>query len=332
MSVIHLLPPPDVMTSRCAIALAGYLIHMIFFGMKQRQNMSDAIKPAHWMHHFVTAYEKKLNRSRRKDGDRLFRGALVTLPLLFAAFWIGQRLGGIHAWFEHGWLLEAAVLGLIIPWRNAFDTSWRLTSYSHDMSLYECRQLLAKLVPYDTSHLDMHGVIRQCMERLSQAFADNLVGILFWYLLLGMPGALLYYVASFLMLRIGHNHTHYSAFGMPVTAMFTALSIPVMPIASLMLAVASLFTPATHPGKAMQAWTEHFTRDWWWWPVAVMAGATHTQLGGKHRMGDQVLELPWLGSGSAKPIDADLRGAMRVIYVASMLMCGVIGLIYVRLS
>jgi cobalamin biosynthesis protein CobD/CbiB len=328
----YLIPSAETISNRCAIALAGYLFHMLFCGMKQRQNMADAIKPAVWVNHFIAAYEKKLNRARRGYGDRLFRGMLVTMPLLFAAFWIGQRLGGMHAWFAHGWLLEAAVLGLIIPWRLAFDTAWRLTTYSHDMSLYECRQLLAKAVQYDTSGLDMHGVLRQSMERLAQGFADSLVGILLWYLLLGMPGATLYYMASFLMQRLGHSHAHYSAFSLPTVGVFTALSLPVMPLAALLIAVGSIFTPATHPGKAMSALGKYASHDWWWWPVTVMAGATDSQLGGKHRVGEHALEMEWMGPGSPKLIDADLRNALRIIYVASMVVCGIIGLIYIQIG
>jgi adenosylcobinamide-phosphate synthase len=117
-------------------------------------------------------------------------GAMVVGVVTVA---IQQELLSWHA------LAAALALGLLLKpllaWRMLRDEVQAVES-ALQTSLASGRAQLARLVSRDVSALDEHQVRESAIESLAENLNDSLVAPLFWFALLGLPGAALYRYAN----------------------------------------------------------------------------------------------------------------------------------------
>lgn len=163
--------------------------------------------PAHWHpvvwvgHYLAWAGARIAPR-----GAQAGQGADISRFVLGALAWSLGAVGvGFLAFFVQQWLLSwhalAAVvlLGLLLKpllaWRMLRDEV-RAVETALQTSLESGRAQLARLVSRDVSALDEHQVRESAIESLAENLNDSLVAPLFWFALLGLPGAALYRYAN----------------------------------------------------------------------------------------------------------------------------------------
>ena len=102
---------------------------------------------------------------------------------------LGRKL---RAW-PYGWLVEAAVLSLMLAWRGLMRAGGAVAQELEDGDLRAARcQLGRHLVSRDVSQLDEGLVAAAAIESLAENSSDSVVAPLFWYGLGGLPAALAY--------------------------------------------------------------------------------------------------------------------------------------------
>ena len=117
-------------------------------------------------------------------------GAMVVLAL---AVHVQQWL---LSWYAlAGVLLLGLLLKPLLAWRMLRDEVRGVES-ALSTSLDSGRVQLARLVSRDVSALDEHQVRESAIESLAENLNDSLVAPLFWFALLGLPGAALYRYAN----------------------------------------------------------------------------------------------------------------------------------------
>ena len=79
--------------------------------------------------------------------------------------------------------------------------------------LEESRRRVGFLVGRDTVDLDVQGVSRATVEAVAESATDGFVAPLFWAVVGGVPGALLYRCANTLDSMVGHRNERYELFG-----------------------------------------------------------------------------------------------------------------------
>ena len=137
-------------------------------------------------------------------GALLSMAVALTLDIMLVA-WLGQ------AWAGHEGAapqvsdvvlavgLRAVLLGgLLKPlmsWRMLRD---EVAAVEHALaqSLQAGQQRLARLVSRDVTQLDAPQVRESAIETLAENLNDSVVAPLFWFVLLGLPGAALYRFAN----------------------------------------------------------------------------------------------------------------------------------------
>ncbi len=103
--------------------------------------------------------------------------------------WLGRKL---RAW-PYGWLVEAAVLSLVLAWRGLMRAGGAVAQELEDGDLRAARRQLGRhLVSRDVSRLDEGLVAAAAIESLAENTSDSVVAPLFWYGLGGLPAALVY--------------------------------------------------------------------------------------------------------------------------------------------
>jgi adenosylcobinamide-phosphate synthase len=186
---------------------------------------------------------------------------------------------------------------------------------------------VAPLTRRHLDSLDLHGVVRVAIEAGARLLDQRVVAPLFWYALLGLPGAFVWTAADALDEAIGHPDPRHAQFGAAAAHLDDALNFLPARLSAALLTLAALFVPGA---AARRAWATvrtgarlHPSRNGGW-PVAAVAGALDLSLAGPRRQGDTVAREPWIGAGRARAMPTDLRRARVLIAVAGLLAAGLV--------
>lgn len=77
----------------------------------------------------------------------------------------------------------------------------------------KARHALSMIVGRDTEQLDEQEISRATLESASESLSDGVIAPLFWAILLGAPGALLYRTVNTLDSMVGYKNERYRTFG-----------------------------------------------------------------------------------------------------------------------
>lgn len=323
-----------ILEDRLMVLLMAVVLNGVLLTRRAYIDFPPALVPGHWLTRYFQAAERKLNRQNRSPNARFIRGLVVMLPPLLIAWAAGGRLAEWSAMFKYSWLISVAALAAMLHTRVYVDTASRLLNWNHDMSLHESRKDLDLISPYDHHVLDLHGLFRQALECLGTAFGERLAGIGLWFLLGGLPMAMIYYALLRAFRAIGLPTPEMQAFGTVARTFYYLMAAWPAWFGSLLLSLSALFAPATRIGKSLAA----FVTGVWRFPPSQLAGfiyaeALGLQLGGKKRLPNgQTTTGAWVGSGDPKVSESQLRYGLRMFQAAWLLFVGVLGVGYLYME
>jgi len=175
--------------------------------------------------------------------------------------------------------------------------------------LDEARQRVGWIVSRETAQLDASGVAKAGVESVLENGNDAIFGTLFWFALLGGPGALLFRLANTLDAMWGYRTERFNLFGRFAARLDDALNWLPARLTALTYALLG------HTRVALACWRTQ--APGWDSPNAgpVMsagAGSLGVQLGGAAIYHGEVEIRPPLGNGP-EPVAADLGRAIALI-------------------
>jgi len=157
------------------------------------------------------------------------------------------------------------------------------------------------------------------VERL----AEGLFGLVFWYLLLGLPAVILYRVVGAITDVIGRNSSQHLDFGFVARRLDDILCLPAALIAGPVYSVAAIFVPRANPFKAFAGWL----RDLGARSIrgdlrgeGAIAGAFGIALGGSQEFGEETVSRNWVGEGRARVMRADAHRTSWLLGLSVLLM------------
>ncbi len=274
---------------------------------------------------------RKLNRTHRSAATRRMRGVVVALVALILAIAAGLGISSLRALGPWYGLPEIILLALLLQLRPPLEHAGQVVRALRDGKEQEAASVYGVSMRRDSEATDKHGVIRSMIEHLALHFSDRLTGLVFWYILLGLPGAFCAAVLSSLAAYAARRGEAFRPFGMAATRLDALAQLIPSRLGGLLLVLAAAFVPAgkpLHAMKALAASSGGFIPAKDGPPLAAAAGALGVTLGGPRRLGGLGIREPWLEYGSLKPSLADLRRA-RWLYGAS---CGLLILIVAAMS
>ena len=131
------------------------------------------------------------------DVPRLLAGALAWWGGAVVVFMLALLLQWLVA--QAPWWLAVLLTGLLLKpllaWRMLRDEVVAVEAALAE-SVEAGRARLAMLVSRDVAQLDAEGVRESAIESLAENFNDSVVAPVFWFVLLGLPGAALYRFAN----------------------------------------------------------------------------------------------------------------------------------------
>ncbi|MGL4318622.1 MAG: adenosylcobinamide-phosphate synthase CbiB [Pseudomonas sp.] len=248
---------------------------------------------------------------------------------------IEQRLNsGGHGWRSHGvtgwclavlppvalvWLLaQSAVLGWLVQIAALYFALGLKSLGQHALpvaqalrlgDLSEARKRVGYMVSRRTAELDSTGVARAGTESVLENGSDAVFAALFWFLVAGAPGVVLYRLSNTLDAMWGYRNERFERFGWAAAKIDDGLNyIPAR-------LVALTYALLGHTRLALRCWRRQAPQ--WDSPnagpvMAAGAGALGVSLGGAAVYHGELHERPQLGEGAA-PQARDIERALNLV-------------------
>ncbi len=277
--------------------------------------------PVRIIGNMVGFLDRKLNREHRKEADRAIRGALVVVFVIVPAFAVGWAVAWLSLNHPWGWILEFLGLVTLLSARQIYNHV-SVVGKALLEGVEQGRDAVRHIVSRDPASLDGPGVARSAIESLAENFSDGVVAPVFWYVLFGFPGLLVYMAVNTMDSMIGHRTPQYRAFGMTAARLDDVLNLIPARLAGLFIVFASLFVPTANPKKSLKIMLRdsHKHRSFnAGWPEGAMAGALGLTLAGPRHYPGSTVNDPWIGDGRAQATTRDISRGLYLYVVACLI-------------
>ncbi|SFD97660.1 adenosylcobinamide-phosphate synthase CbiB [Massilia yuzhufengensis] len=263
----------------------------------------------------ATRIELALNRG----GRRWVRGALAwtlaVLPLAALSWWAAEHAGlWLHA------VLLVACIGL----RSLRDHAMPIVDALRAGDLATARTRTSWIVSRDTQDALEPDLAKAGAESLLENGNDAVFGTLFWFMVAGGAGAVLFRLANTLDAMWGYRNERFMLFGRTAARIDDVLNY----VPARLTALSYVLLAGTARGRAWRCWRTQAPT--WSSPnagpvMASGAGALGVSLGGAAVYEGQVEQRPPLGTGPAATA-ADIVRAWRLVldttFLWLVLACG----------
>ena len=245
--------------------------------------------------------ESRLNIGSGSRLLGLLAWSLAVLPAVVLAGWLCT--------LPLGWLLHPLLLCFALGGRALEEHGMRVADDLAAGNLAAAREHVGWMVSRDTSALDETGVSKAAVESLLENGNDAVFGALFWFFLLGGPGALLFRLANTLDAMWGYRNERFLCFGAAAARLDDALNYLPARLTALSYALFG------NTRRALVYW--HTQAPQWDSPnagpvMAAGAGSLQVALGGPAVYHGHLEVRPVLGEGRA-PQASDIQRALTLV-------------------
>jgi adenosylcobinamide-phosphate synthase len=217
---------------------------------------------------------------------------------------------------------EGLMLGSLFSIRGTLRAAREIERALAHGLIMEARRLLGRdLVSRPTAELDSSRIRSAVIESVAENTTDSVVAPLFWYLLFGLPGAVIYRFVNTADAMIGYRTPPYEALGKVAARTDDLLNWVPARLAALLIVLSAFGSGANGPGAFRimcrdRARTESLNAGW---TMSAMAGALAIRL---EKPGCYVL-----GSG-ALPVDGTVVSRSLRLAATSMIFAAAAGLAF----
>ena len=139
--------------------------------------------------------------------------SLIVLVVCYEAAWCILRLLGLIPLPHVGMALEALLLAFMISPKSLAAAGMEIRALLKAGDLPEARRKVGWIVGRDTEKLSVPEVSRAAIETVAENTVDGVLAPLFFYLIGGLPLAVLYRAANTMDSMLGYKNAKYLYFG-----------------------------------------------------------------------------------------------------------------------
>lgn len=134
--------------------------------------------------------------------------ATISLGVVVAVLAAASAISLYLAWLVHAFLLYS-----LLALGDLLHHVWRIERAVRDNDLPRARAGVSAIVGRDTANMDAAACRRAAVESLSESLTDGFVSPVFWYVLAGLPGIVVFKVVSTMDSMVGYKTPRYLQFG-----------------------------------------------------------------------------------------------------------------------
>jgi len=241
-----------------------------------------------------------MDRRYNTGGQRKRSGILAMFALCAGA----EIVGVIGMNLPDFGLIQTLLAAMLLA-QNSLTQHVSAVANALRLSTADGRLAVAKIVGRDTQGMDDAAVARSAIESAAENLSDGVVAPAFWFLLLGLPGLLIYKITNTADSMIGYKTPRYADFGWAAARLDDVLNWIPARLTALLIA-------ATHGSLAkwrtiLRDAPLHRSPNAGW-PEAAMATTLNIALSGPRSYDGQMREFPYVypeGRHDLTPDDID---------------------------
>ena len=298
------------------------------------QSLQRAIgHPVEWIGKIIAYLDEGLNDPDAEDSDQRNQGIFAVVALCIAvgvpAFLIEKLLLSFH----YGWIVNILLATAFIAQKSLRD---HVTAVARTLpqSILSARKEVAKIVGRDPSTLDESGIAKAALESLAENTADGITAPVFWFVVAGLPGIVIYKAINTADSMIGHKSEKYLNFGWAAAKLDDLVNLPASRLTGLMFTAAAWFKSKARAQSALNAmWRDagkHQSPNAGW-PEAAMAGALDLKFGGPRQYDGEMVQLPYMGDGRSQMNASDIEKGLELYDRALFILMAVVALLALAL-
>ncbi len=291
--------------------------------------LGDPVYPAHPVRLIGRTLRWLEGRLRDVGLDGYTGGVL--LFLLLAGLWLlaltgivalALKLSTTAAWLVHV-LLAYSLLAL----GDLLHHVWRIESAVRDNDIERARHAVGALVGRDTGRMDGAACRRAAVESLSENLTDGFVSPVFWYVVAGLPGLVLFKVVSTMDSMVGYKTPEYLRFGWCGARLDDVMNYLPARLTWFVIVCVSLIAPRLSGRKAWRIGLEQHAvllGPNSGWSEAATAGALERRIVGPIWLNGVQVTDRWVGDPGDPPLStgADILRAMALTVGTGLFVVG----------
>ena len=221
------------------------------------------------------------------------------------------------------WLVHVLVVYSLLALGDLLHHVWRIESAVRRDDVDGARLAVSALVGRDTDRMDGPACRRAAVESLSENLTDGFVSPVFWYVLAGLPGLVLFKIVSTMDSMVGYKTPQYLRFGWCGARLDDVMNYVPARLTWLVIVGVALVAPGLSGGKAWRVGLgQHalLLGPNSGWSEAATAGALERRIVGPIWLkGVQVTDL-WIGDPNDPPLStgSDVVRAMALALGAGL--------------
>jgi len=252
------------------------------------------------------AIEKRLNRLHLETDELKVRGLISLLVLLVPFMYVAYILSSFGIF---GTLIDIALIYLAIGSRSLQEHAQRVYEALSDRNLDEARTQIGMLVSRDTSSLDEKQIAKAGVESVLENGCDAIFGALFWFVIAGAPGVVMYRLANTLDAMWGYKNERFLYFGWAAAKLDDILNYIPARLTALTYAFLGNYQNAIHCWRTQGSnWKSPNAGP----VMSAGAGALSVQIGGSAIYHGNEEYRPVLGKGREPEIE-DIKKSINLV-------------------
>jgi len=260
--------------------------------------------------------------SEQAQGIRIqgvFALSLALWPFLIVAQLVDSLLIAMPVVYG---LVAAVIVYFCVGWRSLLSHAMAVFVPLNADDLPAARDAVGRIVSRNTETLNAQEIASATTESVLENGSDAIFAPLFWFVIGGIPGVVLYRLSNTLDAMWGYKNTRFLYFGWAAARLDDVLNW----LPARLTALAYAFSGST--AKALNCWREQAPT--WKSPnagpvMASGAGALNVELGGAARYHGKVHQRPVLGCGDAPEAATINRACDLVNRALSLWLVGLLG-------
>lgn len=250
-------------------------------------------------------------------GNARVAGVLVLVALIFAGWWIGDFLKWLGA-------IPTLLAAAILIAQRSLAQHVSAVGRALRSSLEDGRLEVAKIVGRDTKEMSEAEVARASIESGAENLSDGVIAPIFWFLIAGLPGLLVYKAVNTADSMIGYKNEKYEDFGWASARFDDLLNWVPARLTAALIMISHLNFNAWNAIREDAALHRSPNAGW---PEAAMARVLGIALSGPRSYDGQMREFPYVNEFGRRSIGGnEIDHAVQALWRSWALMLAIVGI------
>lgn len=280
--------------------------------------------PVVLMGKLIALLEHCFYRADDSDNKKFVMGIMLVIITLLISYEVAAAIMMLSYQIPFSWG-SAAVGGLLLSFTISPNSLAKAGKGIYALlimgELTEAREKVGWIVGRDTNDLDDAEIARATIETIAENTVDGIIAPLFFFVLGGVPLAVLYRAANTMDSMIGYKNEKYLYFGRGAAKLDDVLNYIPARITAMLFLLSALILGFDYRNayRIMQRDAAKHPSPNGGYAEATMAGALHIRLGGMNSYFGRKSFRAYMGDAMVLIVPQHIMAAIRMMYTATVL-------------